>query len=106
MDAHAKNFSLLRQSDGAVRLAPFYDIVSTEVYEHLTPDLSMQFGGSSDPRRLGPKDLERFAKDLQVDPNVVRDSVGDVTSRIEEAWTTVAHAVAQGNRKWRNFTCA
>lgn len=31
-DAHAKNFSLVHRVDGAVRLAPFYDLMSTMVY--------------------------------------------------------------------------
>ena len=30
-DAHGKNFALLHTPDG-VRLSPFYDIVSTEIY--------------------------------------------------------------------------
>lgn len=31
-DAHAKNFSLLHESSGAIRLAPMYDLMSTLVY--------------------------------------------------------------------------
>lgn len=32
-DAHAKNYSLLHQPSGALRLAPFYDVMSTLFYE-------------------------------------------------------------------------
>jgi len=31
-DAHAKNYSLLHESAGALRLAPVYDVVSTMMY--------------------------------------------------------------------------
>ena len=43
-DAHAKNFSLLFE-DGAVRLAPFYDLISTKVYGTLSPKFAMHIGG-------------------------------------------------------------
>jgi serine/threonine-protein kinase HipA len=43
-DAHAKNFSLLLD-DGSVRLAPFYDLISTKVYGALSPKFAMRIGG-------------------------------------------------------------
>ncbi|PIR16082.1 MAG: protein HipA [Elusimicrobia bacterium CG11_big_fil_rev_8_21_14_0_20_64_6] len=43
-DAHAKNFSLLLDDD-AVRLTPFYDLVSTKVYGTLSPKFAMRIGG-------------------------------------------------------------
>lgn len=42
-DAHAKNFSLLY--DGAApTLAPLYDVLSTAVYDHLSPKMAMKLG--------------------------------------------------------------
>ncbi len=43
-DAHAKNFSLLLDA-GSVRLAPFYDLISTKVYGALSPKFAMRIGG-------------------------------------------------------------
>jgi len=47
-DAHAKNISLLH-TDGGVRLAPLYDIVSTAVYPELSAELSLSVGDELDP---------------------------------------------------------
>ena len=74
MDAHAKNFSLLYGAQGA-RLAPFYDIVSTEMYPGLDVNLSMKFGHTYDPRRIGRSDLVRLAKDLKVGERAVENEV-------------------------------
>ncbi len=44
-DAHAKNFSLLYSEDmTSLRLAPFYDLVSTAVYPGFERNLSMKIG--------------------------------------------------------------
>lgn len=42
-DAHAKNFSLLYEGKTPA-LAPLYDMLSTAVYEHLTPKMAMKLG--------------------------------------------------------------
>jgi serine/threonine-protein kinase HipA len=43
-DAHAKNFSLL-YAGAAPTLAPLYDLMSTAVYDQLTPKMAMKLGG-------------------------------------------------------------
>ena len=43
-DAHAKNYSLILEN-GMVRLAPFYDLLSTRVYGSLNKKLAMRIGG-------------------------------------------------------------
>ncbi len=91
MDAHAKNFSLLYTEEG-IRLAPFYDVVSTMVYSALTPSYSMYIGGASEPRELSPPAIERFARDLQVTVATVRETIGEVPEAISRAWPDVASA--------------
>ena len=51
-DAHGKNFALLYDEPGRVRLAPVYDIVSTAVYPELTTRLAMSVAGVDDPARV------------------------------------------------------
>jgi serine/threonine-protein kinase HipA len=51
-DAHGKNFSLLYDPKAGVRLAPLYDVVSTAVYDGLTPRLAMAIGGEDDPSQV------------------------------------------------------
>lgn len=60
-DAHGKNYALLYGPGAGVRIAPLYDLVSTQVYEDSEPALAMTIGGLEDPeavdmdawRRLG-----------------------------------------------------
>src|SRR3546814_2192581 len=57
-DAHAKNFSLLRQKDGGgpTVLAPLYDLVGTVVWPELSPRFAMTFGGAGTLEQLEAKD--------------------------------------------------
>lgn len=59
-DAHGKNFSLLYDPATGVRLAPLYDIVSTAVYDGLTPRLAMAIGGEEDPSQVDLSCWERL----------------------------------------------
>ena len=43
-DAHGKNLSLIRGIDGSIRLAPFYDLISTRVYPEISKKMSMKIG--------------------------------------------------------------
>jgi serine/threonine-protein kinase HipA len=71
-DAHGKNFSLLYKGR-SVRLAPFYDLVSTAAYPELSDHFSMRFGGEYRMEKLRSVELERFAGDLGVRVEIVRD---------------------------------
>jgi serine/threonine-protein kinase HipA len=51
-DAHAKNISLLHDVDG-VRLAPLYDVVSTEAYPGLNRQLALGIGDEFNPDAIG-----------------------------------------------------
>jgi serine/threonine-protein kinase HipA len=43
-DAHGKNLSLIREIDGSIRLAPFYDLISTRVYPEISKKMAMNIG--------------------------------------------------------------
>ena len=60
-DAHGKNFSLLHYADGSIRLAPFYDLVSTQIYNNLTPELSMKIGDTYRFRSVRIEDWRSLA---------------------------------------------
>lgn len=90
-DAHAKNVSLLR--DDGWRLAPFYDLVSTRAYERIDRRLAMAIGGESDPDRLRRHHFEAQAREVDVRPAWLIDSVlqmadavlTELTPAVEEA---------------------
>lgn len=81
-DAHGKNFALLTNEFGEHRLAPFYDIVSTEVYSALTPTFSMKFGHSDRSTGLSRADLDRLAKDFGVGISLVRTTIEQATTTL------------------------
>ena len=63
-DAHGKNFSLLfteRSGSISTRLAPAYDVLSTDYYDELTKVMAMKVGKSNQFDHLRSKDFERFA---------------------------------------------
>ncbi len=60
-DAHAKNFSLLYTADG-IRLAPFYDLLSTLYYPSLSPLMAMAIGGKFRFSEVDRQVLEEGAK--------------------------------------------
>lgn len=70
-DAHAKNLALLHEQEG-VRLAPFYDIVCTQVYGGLRRRMAMDYGGEYRPAYVRTRHWERFAADLSVPIRLVR----------------------------------
>ncbi len=46
MDAHAKNLSFIYQGK-QIRLAPFYDMMCTDIYEDLSQKMAMKIGGET-----------------------------------------------------------
>ncbi|MGA1825420.1 MAG: type II toxin-antitoxin system HipA family toxin, partial [bacterium] len=64
-DAHAKNISLLYEN-GNIRLAPFYDLMSTLVYEGLSKKMAMKIGGENRFNWVRKRHWERLAKSIDV----------------------------------------
>jgi len=71
-DAHGKNFSLLYEETGAIRLAPLYDLLSTDYYPKLTKNMAMKIGKESKSVELAAYHLERFALDVGFSKSGVR----------------------------------
>lgn len=70
-DAHAKNYSLLLDGPGSIRLAPLYDLISIAAFTGTDRKLAMKVGGENRPRYLRRRHLERLAEDLGVKPALV-----------------------------------
>jgi serine/threonine-protein kinase HipA len=68
-DAHAKNVSLLygetRETAGP-RLAPFYDLVCTEVYGGLSSKMAQKIGGEYRPDHLARRHWKLFAEAIGI----------------------------------------
>jgi serine/threonine-protein kinase HipA len=87
-DAHGKNLSLLHV-DGGTRLAPFYDLMSTEFYPALSKTFAMKIGGASQARRLGPRAWAEFAGQASLALPFVRRRILALAERIPEATEAV-----------------
>jgi serine/threonine-protein kinase HipA len=69
-DGHAKNYALLLGGQGAVRLAPFYDLASVLPYRNVNlakAKLAMKIGGEYRLSNIGLRQWRRLAEDLRID---------------------------------------
>jgi len=81
-DAHGKNVSFLYK-EGMVRVAPFYDLISTAVYRRLNNKFAMKMGGKSDARYLPPDTLGKFAVEIGINIRMVRVAFIQLMDSIE-----------------------
>jgi serine/threonine-protein kinase HipA len=81
-DAHGKNVSFL-YSEGLVRLAPFYDLISTAVYKRLDNKFAMRMGGQHDPRYIPQDTLGKFATEIGIDIRIVKTAFIKLMDSIE-----------------------
>jgi serine/threonine-protein kinase HipA len=85
-DAHGKNFSLLYDPATGVRLAPLYDVVSTAVYDSLTPRLAMAIGGEDDPSRVDLSNWKRLGAE---------SGLGGALPRFVQRWSSEVVAATE-----------
>ena len=88
-DAHGKNFALLHEAPGEMRLAPLYDVVSTAVYPEVTDRLAMRIGGVDDPAEVGPTAWKRLAAEC---------GLGGQLGRFVREWSSEVALAAEGLR--------
>jgi len=88
-DAHAKNISLLLLPD-EIRLAPFYDLLCTKVYEGVSDKLAMKIGRENRPQWIQSRHWERFAEAVEIDSKLVFKTVRDLAGEINLVANKVA----------------
>jgi serine/threonine-protein kinase HipA len=88
-DAHAKNLSLLH-SDSGIKLAPFYDLLSTEVYPESVIDheMAMLINGKGRYSSLKLKDFIALFENLEQNATnmmkTIKDRFADIISNAEK----------------------
>jgi len=80
-DAHGKNFSILHNN--GFELAPFYDLVSTQVYP-LDNKFAMAIGQTFRLDRIKGHSFEMFAKDMNVRPNLLKTLTKEICGAVEK----------------------
>ena len=87
-DAHAKNLAVLYEPTG-LRLAPYYDIVSTEVYNNLERKSAMKVGRANDFHGVQRSDWKRVADIMRLTWPVARAELQQIAARVAEALPVV-----------------
>ncbi|MCL2066183.1 MAG: type II toxin-antitoxin system HipA family toxin [Treponema sp.] len=85
-DAHAKNLSILHSDDG-IMLAPFYDLLSTEVYPENIVDheMAMLINGKGKYSSLKPKDFIALFENLNQNATNMMRTLKDIFENIVPA---------------------
>lgn len=89
-DGHAKNLSILYSPEG-IRLAPFYDLLCTGVYEGIAEKLAMRIGSENRPGWIAPRHWERLAKEIGIGVKLVNKTLSEMAEIIPAALGRVAH---------------
>jgi len=81
MDAHVKNLSFIYKGR-QIRLAPFYDLMCTDIYEELSQKLAMKIGGENRPEWIMKRHWIRFAEEIETSPAVLQKRLSDFCTKL------------------------
>lgn len=95
MDGHAKNLSILTEKDGRVRLAPFYDLMSTNVYPELSRKMSFKIGGENRPDWLMHRHWKRFSEEMEIKSSLVFRTVETVIKNVQKEIPSVKEGIEE-----------
>lgn len=80
-DAHAKNVAILFTDQGPC-LAPFYDLICTQVYPNLSEKQAMRIGGENRPSWIQRRHWERFGEAVAIKPRLVLKTLQDMAASV------------------------
>src|SRR6266700_4112047 len=93
-DAHAKNYAIIIRGNGA-SIAPMYDLMCGEVWEHVTKNLAQKIAGKTRGDHLNGRDWQQFARECGLNPRQVIDRVGTLAkSALAEAEAAASEVAA------------
>ena len=83
-DVHAKNFSLLHgtESPSSICLAPFYDLISTQVYPELSKNLAMRIGREYNPDKIRTSHFLTLLKESHIHPKLFEREKHTLVSKL------------------------
>ncbi len=94
-DSHAKNLAMLACPEG-LRLAPFYDLLSTRVYSGLAKHFAFKIAGQSLPGALEPRHLSALAQELGVASKYLQKIASETASALDTALPQAVNALLPG----------
>ena len=91
VDAHAKNYSLLHEAGGHVRLAPLYDVMSHLPYGHARElELAMAIGGSRRLHEIDAGHWRAAVRAFGLDETATLARIARLAERLPDGATDVA----------------
>ena len=85
-DNHIKNSSLLYSKDlSSIQLAPFYDVICTNIYESSTEEMSVSINGKQNINQITKADLEQEAKNCGLGPKAAVKIYDELHTGIKKA---------------------
>jgi serine/threonine-protein kinase HipA len=91
-DSHAKNLSMLN-TNGKLRLAPFYDLMCTQIYAGLSSKFAFKIGQHFEPGQINRQDVRELADSIGINSRIAFKIALDVAGRIEKNLPAVEEAL-------------
>jgi serine/threonine-protein kinase HipA len=92
-DAHGKNLSLIRQRDGSIRLAPFYDLISTKVYPEISKKMAMKIGKKTRFDWIMERHWQQMADQLDLKFAYLKKLLMEMAEALETAMIEIADSI-------------
>lgn len=94
-DAHGKNLSLLYR--GKIRLAPFYDLLSTAIYPGLSESFAMSIGSKRKLRYLTLDDWRAMAGACRMAPQFLLNRLDELSTQMVDTAQDIAKSFVVGS---------
>ncbi|MDY2844357.1 MAG: type II toxin-antitoxin system HipA family toxin [Treponema sp.] len=85
-DNHLKNSSLIYSKDlSSIRLAPFYDVICTRIYESCTEEMSVSINGRQNINQITRDDFEKEAKNCGLGSKIAMKIYDELHNGVKNA---------------------
>jgi serine/threonine-protein kinase HipA len=92
-DAHGKNLSLIRERDGSIRLAPFYDLISTKVYPEISKKMAMKIGKETRFEWIMERHWQQMAEQLDLKFTYLKKLLVEMAGALESDMLGIADSI-------------
>jgi serine/threonine-protein kinase HipA len=92
-DAHGKNLSLIREKDGSIHLAPFYDLISTRSYPEISKKMAMKIGTESRFDWIMERHWRQMADDLDLKFTYLKELINEIAVTLEESTPAISGSI-------------
>lgn len=84
-DSHAKNLSISERPGEGIRLAPFYDMMSTRIYPGLPREFAFNIGGEVLTGNMGKAQVQGLAEQIGMGSKYLQSLALDLAAKVPDA---------------------